>query len=105
MEHDRRKNIYSIPARFEEESLFCAGSISPYFFVFLLAAQGVIMGSGNNIFHRRCSNCALFIYQHAHTLRTAFGSVNYAVYSVNKAVALVLLAAVVIDEFAAFLLR
>jgi 4-hydroxybenzoate polyprenyltransferase len=105
MEHDRRKKLYSIPARFGKRASFVLAVFLHIFSFLLLAAQGVIMGSGIIYFTGVAVIGALFIYQHAHTLRTAFGSVNYAVYSVNKAVALVLLAAVVIDEFAAFLLR
>ncbi len=102
MEHDRRKKLYSIPARFGKRASFVLAVFLHIFSFLLLAAQGVIMGSGIIYFTGVAVIGALFIYQHAHTLRTAFGSVNYAVYSVNKAVALVLLAAVVIDEFAFF---
>ncbi len=99
MEHDRKSGLYSIPARFGRKISFIAAVVLHLFSFIMLAVMGIIMKSGAVYFAGVAAIGLLFVFQHVHTLKTAFARVNFASYSVNRIVGIVLLLAVAGDAF------
>lgn len=93
MEHDRKAGLYSFPARFGRKAALTAAILLHTASLFLLVSEGVIMGSSVVYFTGMAVIGSLFVFQHAHTFATAFRNVDFASYSVSKAVGLTLLAA------------
>ena len=104
MDHDRKAGLYSVPARFGRKAAFAAAVFLHLFSFAALVIQGAVMNSGIIYFAGVAVIGVLFVFQHAHTLRTAFGNVNFASYNVNRFVGIVLIFAAAGDAFHRFLL-
>ncbi len=104
MEHDRKKYLHSIPARFGKKIAFLFAVILHLASLLFLLLEGFIMESSFIYFSGIVLIAVLFIFQHTHTLYTAFKNVNFASYSVSKIVGIVLLISSIGDAFYKYLL-
>lgn len=98
--HDRKVNLYSIPAVFGVKISYVLAVLLHIFTIAMLLLEGFIMKSGIIYYSGIAVIGFLFVFQHLHTVVTSFSRVNFAAYTVSRIVGVVLLIAVTADAYA-----